>query len=66
MSFHILTNTGKTFGPYGSILLARREARGKILGDKRISQVKIRHVFSRAGGTKFGAKNPGSFYESRQ
>ena len=62
MSFYILTDTGKTFGPYGNIVIARREARGKIAGDIRIKQVEIR--FSRTSGG-FAPMHPGSFYERR-
>jgi hypothetical protein len=50
MSFYILTDTGKTVGPYGNMVIARREARGKIAGNTRIKEVEIRYIFSRTSG----------------
>jgi hypothetical protein len=65
MSFIILSTQGKR-GPFGSIKIARQEAKVWLASDRRILRVEIRPTCSCYGNRPYGAGHRGCFYEYRE
>jgi len=64
MTFKLFTSTGRNTGPFGSLVIAQKNATAQLLEDKRVKTVELRPSVSPAKGG-FGLKHPGSFYKTR-
>lgn len=64
MTFRIYTSTGQRHGPFGSLVIAQKNAIAKLLEDKRIQSVELRPSASSVVGG-YGPNHRGSFYKTR-
>ena len=64
MTFKIFTDTGASYGPFGSLPLAQKHARAKLAENKRCKAVELRPSLSSATGG-YGESHRLSFYKYR-
>ena len=65
MTFKIFTDTGESYGPYGSLPLAQKHARAKFFENKKIEAIELRPSISSATGG-YGPSHRLSFYRYRR
>jgi hypothetical protein len=65
MTFKIFTDTGESYGPFGSLPLAQKHARAKFAENKKVQAIELRPSISSAKGG-YGPSHRLSFYRYRR